>query len=195
MEKHVRAITSGEHLCGAFALSEPHCGSDAAALRTTARRTDSGWVLNGTKQFITSGDRAGVIVVWARTGGPGHGGISAFLVGRDTPGMSIGRKEDKLGLRGSTTVQLVFEDAEIPADALLGEKDRGFRIAMVALDGGRIGVGAQAVGIGQAALDEATSYAKEREAFGAPIARLQAIQWLLADSATELEAASGRLEK
>lgn len=189
IQRHVPRITSGEYSCGSFALSEPHCGSDASALRTSARRSEGGWVLNGTKQFITSGDHAGVIVVWARTDGPGHRGISAFLVERDTPGMSIGTVERKMGLKGSTTVQLVFEDAEIPDSALLGEENRGFRIAMVALDGGRIGVGAQAVGIAQAALDEAVRYSKERQAFGSPLADKQAIQWLLADSATELEAA------
>jgi len=189
IQRQVPRITSGEYSCGAFALSEPHCGSDASALRTSARRSERGWVLNGTKQFITSGDHAGVIVVWARTGGPGHRGISAFLVEKGTPGMSIGTVEKKMGLKGSTTVQLVFEDAEIPAEALLDEENRGFRIAMVALDGGRIGVGAQAVGIAQAALDEAVRYSRERQAFGAPLADKQAIQWMLADSATELEAA------
>jgi alkylation response protein AidB-like acyl-CoA dehydrogenase len=188
--EHVPRIVSGEYLCGAFALSEPQAGSDAAALRTTAARTADGWVLNGAKQWISHGDRAGVIVVWARTA-PGRGpkGISAFLVRQGTPGLTCGPHENKMGLRGSSTVPLLFEDCRLPADALLGVEGDGFKIAMTALDGGRIGIGSQAVGIGGAALDAARAYARERQAFGGPIADLQAIQWLLADSATELDAA------
>jgi alkylation response protein AidB-like acyl-CoA dehydrogenase len=188
-ERHVRAIAEGRYLAGAFALTEPHCGSDAAALKTSARRTDCGWVLNGTKQFITSGDQAGVIVTWARTGGPGASGISAFLVEKGTPGLTAGPPEKKMGLRSSSTVSLTFEEAQIPEEALLGELNRGFPIAMAALDGGRIGVGAQAVGIGQAALEEAIKYARDRRSFGKALSEHQAIQWMIADSATELEAA------
>ncbi len=189
-EKYVNAITSGEYCSAAFALSEPHSGSDASALKTTAKPTDSGWVLNGTKQWITSGDHAGVIVVWARTSdAPGHKGISTFLVEQGTAGMEVGKHENKMGIRGSTTVPLIFEDCEVPKDAILGHEGQGFPVAMTALDGGRVGIGSQAVGIGQAALDEARKYALERTAFGKPIGALQAIQWMIADSASELEAA------
>ena len=189
-DKYVNAITSGEYCSAAFALSEPHSGSDASALKTTAKPTDGGWVLNGTKQWITSGDHAGVIVVWARTSdAPGHKGISTFLLEQGTPGMEVGKHENKMGIRGSTTVPLIFEDCEVPADALMGYEGQGFPVAMTALDGGRVGIGSQSVGIGQAALDEARKYALERQAFGKPIGALQAIQWMLADSAVELEAA------
>ncbi len=189
MQAHVPKLTSGEYVAGAFALSEPGCGSDPASMRTTAKRTDKGWVLNGTKQFITSGEYAGVSVVWARTGAPGGKGISAFLMPADTQGLEIGPEEKKMGLRASNTVSMILEDALLPIDALLGEENRGFRIALTALDGGRIGVSSQAVGIAQAALDAALDYAKERHSFGKPIGEHQAIGWMLADSATELEAA------
>ncbi|MBN2493103.1 MAG: acyl-CoA dehydrogenase family protein [Deltaproteobacteria bacterium] len=189
IDQHVPRICSGEYTAGAFALSEPGCGSDAAALKTSARRKNGGWVLNGTKQFITSGAYSGVTVVWARTGGSGSRGISAFLATPDTAGLSVGAEERKMGLRASNTVSLVFEDAELPEDALLGEEGRGFPIAMEALDGGRIGVSSQAIGIAQAALEAAVEYAKERKTFGKRLADHQAIQWMLADSATELEAA------
>ncbi len=185
----VPRITSGEYTAGAFALSEPGCGSDAGALRTTARRTSDGWLVNGTKQFITSGSYAGVSVLWARTGGPGSRGISAFLVPKDAPGLKIGPEEKKMGLRASNTVSMIFEDAVLPESALLGEEGRGFPIAMVALDGGRIGVASQAIGIAQAALDAALAYSQERQTFGKKLAEHQAIQWMLADSATELDAA------
>ncbi|MFH1131958.1 MAG: acyl-CoA dehydrogenase family protein [Pseudomonadota bacterium] len=188
--KYVTKITSGDAIAGAFALSEPQCGSDAASIKTTAKHTADGWVLNGTKQWITSGDHAEVIVVWARTGEePGAKGISAFVVEQRTPGLIIGKHEDKLGVRGSTTVPLVFEDCLIPEDALLGEEGGGFLISMAALDGGRIGIASQALGIGFAALEHAIGYAKERKTFGKAIAKHQAIQWMFADSATELEAA------
>ncbi|HEY3351771.1 MAG TPA: acyl-CoA dehydrogenase family protein [Polyangia bacterium] len=188
--RHVPRLVSGEYLCGAFALSEPQAGSDAAALRTTATRVPGGWTLSGTKQWISHGDRAGVIVVWARTE-PGRGpkGITAFLVPGGAPGLSAGKHEDKMGLRGSSTVPLIFDDCRVGDDAVLGVPGDGFRIAMTALDGGRIGIGSQATGIGTAALDAARSYARERQAFGGPIADQQGIQWMLADSATELEAA------
>lgn len=186
---HVTAITGGAHVCGAFALSEPGVGSDPGAMSTTARRTDRGWILDGQKQWITSGAHAGVVVVWARTGGPGARGISCFLVERGAPGLTIGRAEDKMGLRGSNTVPLSFEGCEVPADALLGEEGAGFKIAMMALDGGRIGIAAQAVGIATAALEEATLYSTERHAFGVPIKDHQGVAWMLADSHVELEAA------
>jgi alkylation response protein AidB-like acyl-CoA dehydrogenase len=188
--EHVPRLQSGEYVCGAFALSEPHTGSDAAALKTSARRVDDGWIVNGSKQWITSGDHSGILIVWAKTSPAGGArGLSAFLVRAGTPGLVVGKHEDKMGLRGSTTVPLTFEDMKLPADALLGREGDGFKIAMEALDGGRIGVASQAFGIGRAALQAATAYAKERKAFGNLLAEFQAIQWMLADSATELEAA------
>jgi hypothetical protein len=187
-ERHVRAITSGAYAAASFALSEPQCGSDAAALRTRAvRSSDGDWRLTGSKQWITSGDHAGVLVVWARSGGEGAKGISAFLVEGGASGLHVGRHEDKMGLRASTTVSLALED--VPAE-LLGSEGEGFAIAMRALNGGRIGVGAQAVGIGRAALEAAVKYASDRRAFGRPIAEFQALRWKLADSAVELDAAA-----
>jgi alkylation response protein AidB-like acyl-CoA dehydrogenase len=185
----VPRLASGEWVAGAFALSEPESGSDPGSMRTTAERTSDGYILRGQKQWITSGSKAGVIVVWARTGGPGTRGISAFAVEADRPGIRAGKHEDKLGLRASETVPLTFDDVRIPASSLLGEEGQGFKIAMMALDGGRIGIASQAVGIAQAALDEAAAYAKDRKQFGKPIGDFQGIQWPLADSRTELEAA------
>ncbi len=188
-KRHVPKICSGEYVAGSFALSESAAGSDPSAMQTRAVRDGSGWVLNGAKQWITSGDRAGVIIVWARTGMEGTRGISCFLVEPGTPGFGVSRKEDKLGLRASSTVSLSFEDCRLSEDALLGDEGGGFKIAMMALDGGRIGIASQALGIAQAAFDESVAYAKERKQFGHPIADFQAIQWMLADGRTELEAA------
>jgi alkylation response protein AidB-like acyl-CoA dehydrogenase len=187
--RYVPEITSGRFVAASFGLSEPHAGSDAGALRTTARRDGGEFVINGSKQWITSGDRAGVIIVWARTGQPGPKGISAFLVEGGANGLHVGRHEEKMGLRASSTVSLAFEDVRVPASALLGDEGRGFRIALAGLDSGRIGIASQSVGIGTAALDSAVRYAKERRAFGQPIANYQAIRFALADVATELEAA------
>jgi alkylation response protein AidB-like acyl-CoA dehydrogenase len=187
--KYVPEIVSGRFEAASFGLSEPHCGSDAAALRTTARRDGAGWVLNGSKQWISSGDRAGVIIVWARTGGEGARGISAFLVEGGSRGLHVGKHEEKMGLRGSSTVSLAFDDLRLPAGALLGEEGRGFPIALAALDGGRIGISCQAIGIASAALQAAVRYARDRRAFGKPIGEYQAIRFALADAATELEAA------
>jgi alkylation response protein AidB-like acyl-CoA dehydrogenase len=188
--RHVPRICSGEYLCGAFALSEPQAGSDPAALRTRARRDGAGWRLSGTKQWTTSGDRAGLLVVWAVTeAGAGHRGITAFLVPGGAPGMSVGKAEDKLGLRGSTTVQLQLDDVAVGDDAVLGKLGDGFKLAMMALDGGRIGIASQACGVARGALEAALRYAAERETFGQPILRHQAIGNLLADCATWLEAA------
>jgi alkylation response protein AidB-like acyl-CoA dehydrogenase len=186
---YVPRITSGEYVAGAFALSEPEAGSDPGGMATRAERTADGWVLSGQKQWITSGAYAGVMVVWARTGGPGTKGLSAFLVEGGTRGLKAGKPEDKLGIRASNTVPLTFEDCHIPASALLGSENGGFKIAMMALDGGRIGIGSQAIGIATAALEEAAEYAKQRRQFGAPIGDYQAIKWMLADSKMELEAA------
>jgi alkylation response protein AidB-like acyl-CoA dehydrogenase len=187
---HLPRLASGEYLAGAFGLSEPQAGSDAAALRTRAVRRGDRWVLDGEKQWITSGDVAGVIVVWARTDPQaGAGGVTAFLVERGTPGLRVGRHEEKMGIRASTTVSLAFEGCEVPDTARLGEVGQGFRIALAALDGGRIGIGAQATGTIRAALEASVRYAKDRTAFGRPIAEHQAIAFMLADMRTEHDAA------
>jgi alkylation response protein AidB-like acyl-CoA dehydrogenase len=186
-------LASGEWTAGAFALSEPGAGSDPGGMSTTAVKDGDAWVLNGAKQWITSGAHADVLVVWARTGDrtsqPGTRGISCFLVEEGTPGLKIGRAEDKMGIRGSNTVALQFEDCRIPEPSLLGELHGGFKIAMMALDGGRIGISAQAIGIARAALAESVQYAKDRKAFDKPIAEFQAIQWKLADMQVDIDAA------
>lgn len=189
-KRFIEPLVEGHAIAGAFALSEPQCGSDPGSLATKAEKKDGGWVLNGNKQWITSGDKAGVIVVWARTNEqPGAKGISAFVIDGKTKGLSVGKHEKKMGLRGSSTVPLVFEDCFVPEDALLAEDGAGFKIAMTALDGGRIGIASQALGIGLAALDEAKNYALDRKTFGKAIAYHQAIQTMLADAATQLDAA------
>jgi alkylation response protein AidB-like acyl-CoA dehydrogenase len=182
-------LTSGEAVAGSFALSEPHAGSDPGALRTTAKREGDFWVLNGAKQWITSGAYAGVMVVWARTSGEGNKGISCFIVEGGEAGLHIGKHEDKLGLRASNTVSLTFEDCRIPADRLLGQEGDGFKLAMTALDGGRIGIASQACGVTRAALQASVRYAKDRQAFGHSIAEFEAIRWFLADMKTQLDAA------
>lgn len=188
--RYVAGLTSGELVTGSFSLSEPQSGSDAAAMRTRAVRGDGGWVLNGTKQWITSGDVSGVNVVWAKTDPEaGARGITCFLVEKGATGFTCGRHEDKMGLRGSSTVSQTLEDCFVSDDRVLGDLGDGFKLAMIALDGGRIGVGSQALGIGLAALEEGRKYALERRAFGKPIAELQGLQWMLADSSTELDAA------
>jgi alkylation response protein AidB-like acyl-CoA dehydrogenase len=191
----VPRLTSGAAVAGAFGLSEPQAGSDPGALATTARRTANGWRLDGNKQWITSGDRAGVLVIWAKTeraateSGARKPSISAFVVTGGTPGLTAGRHEDKMGLRGSSTVPLSLDGCEVGEGALLGQLHGGLSVALAALDGGRIGIASQALGIGQAALAAATAYAKQRVQFGRPLAEHQAIQFRLADVATELEAA------
>jgi alkylation response protein AidB-like acyl-CoA dehydrogenase len=188
--RHLPRLASGEAVAGAFALSEAQAGSDSAAIATRAERRGGGWVLSGGKQWITSGDHAGVLVVWARSeAAAGNKGLSAFLVEGGTPGLVVGRHEEKMGIRSSTTVSLAFEDCELPPDALLGAPGEGFRIAMTALDGGRIGIGSQASGTMRAALEASVRYAKERRTFGVPIAEHQAIRFMLADMKTDLEAA------
>jgi alkylation response protein AidB-like acyl-CoA dehydrogenase len=188
-QRYVPKITGGEYPAASFALSEPEAGSDPGAMRTTATRDGDGWILEGTKQWITSGPFAGVFVVWARTGDPGPKGISCFLVEQGTPGLRVGRHEKKMGLRGSPTTALHLEDCRVPGDALLGELGGGFKIAMMALDGGRVGIASQALGIAEAALAASLTYAKDRVTFGQPIAEHQAIQWMIADSRTALDAA------
>ena len=188
-EQHVPRLCSGEYVVGGFALSEAGAGSDPAGMRTRAQKTDRGWVLTGQKLWITSGTHAGLFVVWAKTSdAPGSAGITAFLVKGDAPGLVRGKPEHKLGQHGSTTTPLEFNDIELGEDALLGEEGRGFRVAMMALDGGRIGIAALALGCGLAATDYAADYALQRQQFGQAIAGFQAIQWMLADSATELDA-------
>jgi alkylation response protein AidB-like acyl-CoA dehydrogenase len=186
----VPRLTSGDAVAGAFALSEPQAGSDPAAMSTAATRTPRGWRLDGAKQWITSGDRAGAIIAWAKTDPrAGSKGISTFLVRGGTPGCAAGRHEDKMGLRGSTTVPLVFDACELDESALLGPLGGGLAVALAALDGGRIGIASQALGLGFAALDAAVAYARERRQFGRPIGDNQAIQFMLADARTQLEAA------
>jgi alkylation response protein AidB-like acyl-CoA dehydrogenase len=186
-------LASGEYAAGAFALSEPGAGSDPGGMSTTARRDGDSWVLDGQKQWITSGAHAGVMVVWARTGDretlPGTRGISCFLVEGGTPGLLIGKAEDKMGIRGSNTVSLTFDGCRVPGSALLGELHGGFKIAMMALDGGRIGISSQAIGIARAALEESVQYARDRKQFDKAIAEFQGTQWKLADMGTELDAA------
>jgi len=192
---YVPKLASGEIVAGAFALSEPGAGSDPGAMSTVARRdaTGKGWVINGAKQWITSGAHAGVMVVWARTAEAaerlGTRGISCFLVEGGAPGLRVGRAEDKMGLRASNTVPLELDDVRVPESALLGELHGGFKIAMMALDGGRIGISSQAIGIARAALDESVVYAKDRKQFDRPIGENQAIQWKLANMKTSLDAA------
>lgn len=189
--KHLPKLCSGEYPAGSFALTEPHAGSDAANIRTTALRRQDTYVLNGTKAFITSGEVAGVTVVWAvtdRNAKKGKG-ISAFLVERGTPGFRVGKSEEKLGHCASVLNELIFEDCVVPANHLLGKEGEGFKIAMMELDGGRIGIGSLSVGVGFAAIEFATQYVKEREAFGKPLSSFEAIQWMIADSYTNLEAA------
>ena len=188
-EKYVPKLASGEYL-GAFCLTEPSAGSDAASLKTRAVKKDGHYVLNGSKVFITNGGEADVYIVFASTDPEaGTKGISAFIVEKDTPGFIVGKDEHKMGLYGSRTVQLTFEDMEVPAGNLLGQEGEGFKIAMSNLDSGRIGIAAQALGISEAALKAATDYAKERKQFGKPIAAQQGVGFKLADMGTAVEAA------
>ena len=167
---------------GAFSLSEPGAGSDAAALRSTAVRDGAHYVLNGTKNWVTNGEQAGVYLIFARTSKDGGSkGLSAFIVERDAPGLVIGRAEDKMGLRGSDTVSLALEDLRVPAEQRLGAEGEGFRIAMSMLDAGRIGVAAQALGVARAAFEDSVRYAQQRQAFGQPLAKIQSVQFKLAE--------------
>lgn len=187
--KYLPRLCSGQ-MFGAFGLTEPHTGSDAGATKTVAERTGDGWVLSGQKMWITSGGIAGTIIATARTIIDGEDrGVSCFVVEKDAPGFVVGKNEPKMGLKGSITSQLFFEDCALPADAILGEPGRGLSQMLAILDGGRISIAAMALGLGRAALEHAVAYSKERIAFGRPIAQNQAIQWKLADCATELDAA------
>jgi butyryl-CoA dehydrogenase len=189
-EKWLTGLAEGA-LLGAFALTEPGAGSDPGSMTTTAVLKKDRYIINGTKVFITHGQYADVVNLIARTGQEkGTKGLSAFIVEKGTPGFKIGTKEEKMGLRASNTVELVFEDCEIPAKNLLGNPGEGFKVAMRALDSGRIGIASQAVGIARACLDEAIAYTKQRRQFGKAISSFEAIQFMIADAATQIEAAS-----
>lgn len=188
-QKYLVPLARGEHL-GAFGLTEPQSGSDAAGLRTTAVREGNDWVIIGQKMWITSGSIADTLIVAAVTDPElGAHGISNLIVEKGTPGFTPGKDEPKMGLKGSVTSQLFFENCRVPAENMLGQPAEGFVQFMKTLDGGRISIAAMALGLGRAALEAAIAYAKERHAFGQAIAKFQAIQWMIADSATELEAA------
>ena len=182
-------LTKGEKL-GAFGLTEASAGSDVAAMQTTATREDGGYRLNGNKLFITNGAEADILVVFATVDkSQGYRGVTAFIVEKDTPGFSVGKHESKLGIRASSTSELIFDNCLVPEENRLGDEGRGFRIALSTIDASRIGIAAQAVGIAQGALDRSLAYAKERQQFGQPIAEFQGIQWMLADMATQVDAA------
>jgi len=187
--RYLTPLLRGEKL-GAFGLTEAGAGSDVAAMVTTATKRDDGYVLNGNKLFISNGAEADIIIAFAtldRT--QGYRGVTGFIVEKGTPGYSVGKHERKLGIRASSTTELVFEDCFIPAENLLGEEGRGFRLALETIDGSRIGIAAQAVGIAQGAFEKSLAYAREREQFGQRIGDFQAIQWMLADMATQIDAA------
>ncbi len=188
-KEYLTKVAKGEWF-GCYALTEPGAGSDAAAISTNAELKGGEWHLNGTKIFVTNGYIAKLIITYARTdSGPGAKGISAFILTDDTPGFSRIKKEDKLGIRASDTMSFAFDNCTIPEENLLGTRGEGFKIAMATLDVGRIGIASQALGISQAAYEAAVKYSKERKAFGGPISDLQAIQFKLADMATQIEAA------
>ena len=188
-EKYLKALAAGQ-LLGCFALTEPGAGSDPASQKSNAKRDGDTYVLNGTKAFVTSGKNADVVVATAYTDkSKKHRGISAFVLEKGLPGFIVGPEEDKMGQRASDTTSLTFEDCRVPAENLLGEEGDGFIIAMAALDEGRIGIASMSVGIAQACLDAAISYAKEREQFGSPISKFQGIRWMITDMAVQIEAA------
>ena len=190
-QKYIPKICSGEYPAGGFGLTETMAGSDPSGMQTTAVLQGDHWILNGRKIFITSGEYAGVFVVWAVTdkSAPKGRGISAFLVEPTFPGFSVGKDEEKMGQIGSSTNELIFEDCRVPKENMLGKLNEGFRTALAELAGGRIGIGSMTLGIGLAAMDYAKGYAKERVQFGQPIANFQAIQWMLVNRYTELEGA------
>ena len=188
-DRFLKAMARGEML-GAFCLTEPQAGSDASAIKTRARRDGDCWVLNGTKQFITSGSQADVAIVFAVTDpAAGKKGLSAFIVPTDAPGYQVARTEEKLGQHCSDTCQIVFEDCRVPADLMLGAEGAGYKVALANLEGGRIGIASQSVGMARAAFDHAVRYAQERQSMGVPIVQHQAVAFRLADMATRVEAA------
>ena len=187
-QTYLKPLARGDFI-GAFALTEPHAGSDPVSQSTLAERDGNDYILNGTKRFITSGKNAGLVIVTAKTDpSQKHQGISAFLVQKDSPGFIVGRLEDKMGLCASDTADLIFDNCRVPASDMLGNEGDGFKIAMRALDGGRIGISAQSVGVAQAAFDAAVKHAKGREQFGQKISKFQGLRWMIADMATEIEA-------
>ncbi|UCE38575.1 MAG: acyl-CoA dehydrogenase [Thermoplasmata archaeon] len=188
-KKYLPILAKGEKI-GAFAGTEPNAGSDLGSMKTTAVLKGNKYIINGDKTFITSGPKAGVIIVFAVTDkSAGANGISAFIVESDMKGYKVGSIYEKLGINASQTSELIFEDMEVPRENLLGKEGEGFKIALSTLDGGRIGIAAQAVGIAQAALDESIEYSKQRQQFGRPISKFQAIQWMIVDMATHIEGA------
>ena len=188
-QKYLKPLATGRRI-GAFALTEPHAGSDPVSQSTTAVRDKKTYIINGSKRFTTTGKNSGLVIVTAKTDeGQRHKGISAFLVEKNTPGLVVGREEEKMGLRASDTTDLIFEDCRVPEENRLGREGDGFKIAMTALDGGRIGIAAQSVGVAQAALDATVKYVKQREQFGRKISKFQGLRWTIADMATEIEAA------
>ena len=188
-KKYLPLLAKGEKI-GAFAGTEPNAGSDLGAMQTKAVLKGDNYIINGDKTFITSGDKAGIFIVFAVTDKEaGSKGISAFIVESDTPGFKVGSLFDKLGINANHVTELIFENMKVPKENLLGKEGDGFKIALSTLDGGRIGIAAQAVGIAQAALDESVEYSKQRQQFGRPLAKFQAIQWMIADMATRIEAA------
>ncbi|MCF8085621.1 MAG: acyl-CoA dehydrogenase [Desulfohalobiaceae bacterium] len=190
-ERFLRPMAGGE-VIASFAMSEPEAGSDPASMTTTATRQGEEYILNGTKRWITGGATSGVFIVLAKTDPEaGHKGISAFLVTPDAPGFKVGRKEDKMGLKASDTTDLIFDDCRVPAENLLGQEGAGFKVAMSGLNDGRIGIAAQGLGVGRAALELSVQYAKQREQFGRPLAENQGLRWMIADMATDVEAAEG----
>jgi len=190
-QQYLPKLCSGEYAAGAFCLTETSAGSDPSSMKTSAVLDGDSWVLKGAKQFISSAEYAGVFVVWAVTdpSAPRGKGISCFLVEQGTPGMSISKAEQKMGQKASVTNEVLFDNCRIPADALMGELNQGFKIAVTELAGGRIGIGSLALGIGLAAMDYARNYTLERKQFGQAIAKFQGLQWMMADTYTELEAA------
>jgi alkylation response protein AidB-like acyl-CoA dehydrogenase len=188
-QKYLKPLASGRCI-GAFALTEPHAGSDPVSQSTTAVRNKKTYIITGSKRFTTTGKNSGLVIVTAKTDeGQRHKGISAFLVEKNTPGLVVGREEEKMGLRASDTTDLIFEDCRVPEENRLGREGDGFKIAMTALDGGRIGIAAQSVGVAQAAFDATVKYVKQREQFGRKISKFQGLRWTIADMATEIEAA------
>ena len=191
--RHLKSLASGK-IIGSFCLTEPAAGSDAAGIQMTAVPDGDHYKLNGTKTWVSNGSAAGLFIVFAKTNPSAGGkGISAFLLEPGTPGFKIGRHEDKMGQRSSPSVELILNDCVVPVGNRLGEEGQGLRIALSALDGGRIGIAAQGVGLAQGALDESARYARSRRAFGQSIGEFQAVQWMLADMHTEIEAARGLL--
>ncbi len=187
-QKYLPDLLSGKKI-GAFSLTEASAGSDSGNTKTVARKEGNKWIINGSKLFATNGNEASVFILIARTSGEKHRGLSAFIVERDMPGYKIGKLEKKLGIRASSTAEIILDNVEVPESNLLGKEGDGFKISMVSLDGGRLGITAQALGIARAAIEDSIKYSKERFQFDQPISDFQAIQWMIADMFTEYEAA------